>query len=60
MLLELPKSSENLSKVPPVDTRTPRIAQERARSHIPYYYLHFDHLREAASDLFGLPDPQPP
>ena len=37
MLSKLPKSSENLSKLPPVATRTPGMAQERARSHICYY-----------------------
>ena len=52
MLSELAKSSGNLSKVPPVGTRTPGMAQERARSHICYYLLHFDHLREAARVIF--------
>ena len=52
MFSKLPKSSGNLAKLPPVAARTPGMAQERARSHLCYYLLHFDYLREAARVLF--------
>ena len=48
VLSELPKSSENPSKVPPGATRTPGMAQERPQNHICYYLVHFDHPRRAA------------
>ena len=41
MLSKLPKTSANLSKLPPVATRTPGMAQERGRTRlaITYYTL---------------------
>ena len=60
MLSELPKSSENLSKLPPGAIRTPGAAQERPRSHMSYYLLNFDHLRSALRGPVVLPHPTVP
>ena len=57
---ELAKSPNNLSKLPPRAIQTPGAAQERPRSHICYYLLHFDYARSALRGPIVQPRPTVP